>query len=101
MVGVAGDAELVAAVDESNNCADQMTLESVRQDPQLMQFWLDRHRVICKRLFQAAREGTLVLPAAQPSGHALCTGMGNVGWRHAAHRSAVKACCSLVVSMIF
>ena len=66
-MGVAGNAELIAAVSEADRCAKQLKLESVRQDPPHMRFWLDRYSVVCERLLRAAEEGMLVLPTAPPS----------------------------------
>ncbi len=62
--GYAGDTELMASVDEARKCSRHLKLESVQQDPPLLQFWLDRYRTICSRLIDATLKGAPQRPAA-------------------------------------
>ncbi|CAL5224910.1 g7675 [Coccomyxa viridis] len=63
-----GDAELMASVDEARKCSRHLKLESVQQDPPLLQFRLDRYRTTCSRLVDATLKEV-------PGGYALLADM--------------------------
>ena len=81
-MGVAGNAELIAAVSEADRCAKQLKLESVRQDPPHMRFWLDRYSVVCERLLRAAAGRYAGAPYSSSKQSCLCMGMCGEVSRH-------------------
>ena len=54
---MAGDAEVMAAMDEAGQLLEQIDSKAVRQDPITLQYLLGRYTNACACMTQAAMEG--------------------------------------------
>ena len=62
---MAGDPEVITAMEEASKLLQQIKLEAVQQDALTLQYLVGRYTTACARMAQAAMEGACVLRSLQ------------------------------------